>query len=192
MTDKEKAHRYLTHKENHEKYQYEESEIKSNFKWEEGKQKQATTEEFLKIAESKELSMREKAILLGRDYIRNYTYYQAYIDKMQWEEIQKNEVRTIADEVCDIIKWRYKVGNNIIDILEDLIRRLTVGERLTEIDEQSPFNEPENHTRDYHADKEKARLRGQANQKQAEKKTVKSAKEQLTIDEPNNTRKNAP
>lgn len=198
MTDKEKAHRYLTHKDNPEKYQYEESGIKSNFKWEEGKQKQATTEEFLKIAESKELSMREKAILLGRDYIRNYTYYQGYIEKMQWEEISKNQARTIADEVCDIIKWRYNIGNNIIDILEDLIRRLTIGERLIETDEESPFEQSGQNCKDNRTAKPTEKQKSASTDGKTKSTTNRQGKqirartEQLKIDEPKSPQRKTP
>lgn len=180
MTDKEKAHNYLTHKENPEKYQYEESEIKSNFKWEEGKQKKATTEEFLQIAESKELSMREKAILLGRDYIRNYHYYQSYIEKMIWEEQRKEKKPTIADEVCNIIQFRYKNGTEIVEILKDIINWLTIDKQLIEINEQSPFEQSkENHTHDY-----KACLKAENKAvNEPRKKAKKSADRQVKIDE---------
>lgn len=121
MTDKERAHRYLTHADNPEKYQYEEQSIVSNFKWVDGKAEKATTEEFLKIAENNKLSMREKAVLLGRDYIKNYKAYKSYIEDMRLEELKKG-----SPYVERVIRYIiFKCGQNIMPldiILEETLR----------------------------------------------------------------------
>lgn len=121
MTDKEKAHRYLTHADNPEKYQYSSEEIKSNFKWVDGKAEKATTEEFLRIAENENLSMREKAILLGKDYIKNYKAYKQYIEMMKYEELKK--ISPYYSRIMKYIKIKCFEGMAPLEhILEEALR----------------------------------------------------------------------
>lgn len=90
LIDREKAHRYLTHKDDKEKYQYNEEEIKTSEKkfWEETESKEGENEEFIRIIESVRLTIREKAIKLGKDYIKNYKKYEEFKEAMQQEESQ--------------------------------------------------------------------------------------------------------
>lgn len=121
MIDKEKAHRYLTHKDNPEKFQYEESEIRSNFKWIDKTEKRVQIEEFIEIAGSEKVSLREKAIILGRDFMKNYSAYMKYIEKMKWQELKK--IDNYAARVLKLIK--YKIINragSIEMILEDVLK----------------------------------------------------------------------
>ena len=88
MNDKRDAHEYLTHKNDPDKFQYEENLIKSSEKklWEETERKTDEYESFIRIIESKELTLREKAIKLGKDYMKNYFKYESFVRAMAEEE----------------------------------------------------------------------------------------------------------
>lgn len=88
MNDKRDAHEYLTHKNDPDKFQYEENLIKSSEKklWEEKESKTDENELFLKIIENKQMTLREKAIRLGKDYMKNYYRYETFIRAMTEEE----------------------------------------------------------------------------------------------------------
>lgn len=88
MNDKREAHEYLTHKNNPDKYQYDEKLIKSSAKklWKETESKIDENENFIRIIEDKTLTLREKAIKLGKDYMKNYWKYESYIREMEEEE----------------------------------------------------------------------------------------------------------
>lgn len=85
MLDKEQAHRYLTHKDNPEKHQYKDEEIISNFKYKEEENKNEI-EEFILTLENRQLTLREKAIKLGKDYIKNRMKYEQFVEDMLSEE----------------------------------------------------------------------------------------------------------
>lgn len=88
MIDKQKAHRYLTHKDELEKYQYEDKLIKSseNKIWEETESKEDENERFLEIICSREISTKEKAIKIGKDYMKNYDKYERFVQIIKAEE----------------------------------------------------------------------------------------------------------
>ena len=88
MNDKRDAHEYLTHKNDPDKFQYSENLIKSSEKklWKEIESKTDENENFIEIVESQAMTLREKAIRLGKDYIKNYFKYESFIKEMQEQE----------------------------------------------------------------------------------------------------------
>lgn len=88
MNDKKEAHEYLTHKNDPEKFQYSENLIKSAEKklWKETESASDENECLIAILESQTMSLREKAIKLGRDYMKNYYKYESFIREMKEEE----------------------------------------------------------------------------------------------------------
>ena len=137
MTDKEKAHKYLTHRENPEKYQYEEKEIKSNFKWKENEWK-GDNEEFINMVQDKTITLREKAIMFGRDFMKNYKKYKEYIEMIEIEEAEKN-ARGIR-RVIEFIKEKATTTNySIREILRQAIEyEEEIRNSITEIEEEAP------------------------------------------------------
>ena len=88
MNDKKEAHEYLTHKNDPDKFQYSENLIKSSEKklWKETESASDENECLIAILESQTMSLREKAIKLGRDYMKNYHKYESFIREMKEEE----------------------------------------------------------------------------------------------------------
>lgn len=79
LRDKFSAFRYLTHKDDPDKYQYPDSEVICNdLKYFTGSSLRADNEEFLNDITSCYLSYRELAIKYGRDYIRNFKLYSDF------------------------------------------------------------------------------------------------------------------
>lgn len=124
MTDKEKAHRYLTHEDNPEKYQYDKELIKSNFKWKDSKGEKASNEDFIKIAMDKNLSYREKGIILGKDYMKNHKAYTSYMYKIEAEESESGIRQKRLNWCIEEIKYRYSLGENLEKILRNTADRL--------------------------------------------------------------------
>ncbi len=89
MNDKRDAHEYLTHKNDPDKFQYDENLIKSSEKklWKDTESKAEENENFIAIIENRTISLREKAIKLGKDYIKNYFRYESFIRGMKQEEL---------------------------------------------------------------------------------------------------------
>lgn len=88
MNDKREAHEYLTHKNDPDKFQYSDNLIKSSEKklWEEIESTSDENERFIAILEDQTMTLREKAIRLGKDYMKNYYKYENFIKLMKEEE----------------------------------------------------------------------------------------------------------
>lgn len=141
MTDKEEAHRYLTHLGIPDKYQYEQECIKSNFKWVDSKQEKGDIENFLNIVADKKLSMKEKALMLGKDYIKNYRNYNEYVERMENEESNKNRRGGIW--LIEFIKDNLNNKNlSILEIIEKAKEEWTkIREEIEEIEEEIEFEQ---------------------------------------------------
>ncbi len=127
MLNKEIAHRYLTHMDNPEKYQYDEENIKSNFVWKEKNKEKVSTEEFLNIIADKKLTMREKAIILGKDYIRYNKNYDDYVERMLWEEMNEgSKVKRVVEE----IKAKCIKGEDLKVVLSNILVKLEEEEQI--------------------------------------------------------------
>lgn len=139
MTDKEEAHKYLTHTGIPEKYQYETECIKSNYKWIDGKQEKGDIENFLNVVADKKLSMREKALILGKDYIKNYKNYNEYVERMENEE--SNEGRKRGIWLMEKIKEKLKNTRlSILEIIEEVKKEwLEIKENIEEIKGEETF-----------------------------------------------------
>lgn len=141
MKDKEEAHRYLTHLGEPNKFQYEAECIKSNFKWVDSKQDKGDIETFLNIAADNKISMREKAIILGKDYVKNYRAYTEYIYRMESEEANKK--RKGATWLLEFVKD--KLTNTNLSTIEIILEAKEEWERiktsLEEIEEEPPFKQ---------------------------------------------------
>lgn len=85
MHDKQAAFRYLTHKDNPEKYQYEEELIKSDDKgfWR-GEEQGDVIELIDDII--KGMSFRDMAIKYGKDFVKNYRTYAHYATLVEAQE----------------------------------------------------------------------------------------------------------
>lgn len=91
-------YRYLTHKDDESKYKYNSEDIKcsSTEYWakvsrdEETESK--TNEDFINDLEDPKMTRRNLAIKWGRDYMKNYRAYEAFIRNMQREEYLRNEI----------------------------------------------------------------------------------------------------
>lgn len=83
--DKQAAFRYLTHKDNPEKYQYDEEEIKSDDKgfWR-GEEQGDVVELIDDIIEG--MSFRDMAIKYGKDFVKNYRAYAHYAALVEVQE----------------------------------------------------------------------------------------------------------
>lgn len=88
MLDKKEAHEYLIHKNNPEKYQYDTKEIHESAKrlFEDKESKKEENENLIEILSSIK-TYREKAIILGKDYMKNFDKYEKFINLMQEQEI---------------------------------------------------------------------------------------------------------
>lgn len=88
MNDKREAHEYLTHQNDPDKFQYDENLIKSSAKklWKETESKTDENELFIKTIEDRTITLREKAIRLGKDYMKNYYKYESFLREMKQEE----------------------------------------------------------------------------------------------------------
>lgn len=141
MIDKEEAHKYLTHLGIPNKYQYESECIKSNFKWKDSKQEKGDIESFLNTVADKKLSMREKALILGRDYIKNYKNYNEYVERMENEE--SNSKRRGGIWLIEFIKD--KINNTNLSIQEIIAEAQEewrkIRETIEEIEEENPFEQ---------------------------------------------------
>lgn len=118
MIDKVEAHEYLTHKNNPEKYQYDSSLIKHSGKQlvNEGEDKEQINEEWLTTLINAR-TLREKAIKLGKDYIRYRKQYEEFIDDLIMEEadmelgINRNVKAMDYDEVMNELNWHLEEYN---------------------------------------------------------------------------------
>lgn len=136
MYDKREAHEYLTHKNDPDKFQYEENLIKSSQKklWEDKDSKAGENESFIAILESKTMSLREKAIKLGRDYMKNYYKYESFIKEMAEEEISiergyKSSLLTI--NMFEFWEDYYEnVEKPILEKIEDQIMRKMIKAKM--------------------------------------------------------------
>lgn len=141
MLDKEEAHKYLTHTGIPEKYQYEPECIKSNFKWVDSKQEKGDIENFLNVVADKKISMREKALILGKDYIKNYKTYNEYVERMEAEE--GNKKRKGGVWLLEFIKD--KLTNTDLNVTQIIIKAKEkweeIREELEEIEENPPFEQ---------------------------------------------------
>lgn len=141
MRDKEEAHRYLTHLGIPDKYQYEQECIKSNFKWVDSKQEKGDIEYFINIITNKEISMREKALMLGKDFMKNYRAYMEYVDKIESEEA--NNKRRGGVWLLNFIKDM--LNNTKLSTMEIIIAAKEEWEdirnNLEEIEETQPFGQ---------------------------------------------------
>lgn len=83
--DKQAAFRYLTHKDNPEKYQYDEELIKSDDKgfWR-GEEQGDVVELIDDIIEG--MSFRDMAIKYGKDFVKNYRAYAHYAALVEAQE----------------------------------------------------------------------------------------------------------
>lgn len=102
MLDKQKAHDYLTHKDDPDKYQYDEKDIKSSKKKiaEDKENKEAINEEWIEaLLEAR--TLRQKAIKLGKDYIRYRKQYEEFINDMVKEEAE------IENGININVRWLY-------------------------------------------------------------------------------------
>lgn len=90
MKDKEKAFRYLTHKDNPEKHQYEEKEIICDNigYW---KKEEIDTNNISQMIDdiNNGISYREMAIRYGRDYIKNRHIYENFARIVMVQEMSK-------------------------------------------------------------------------------------------------------
>lgn len=83
--DKQAAYRYLTHKDNPEKYQYEEEDVKSDNKefWR-GEEQGDVAELLDDIIDG--MSFRDMAIKYGKDFVKNYRAYAHYAALVEAQE----------------------------------------------------------------------------------------------------------
>lgn len=88
MTDKREAHEYLTHKNDPEKFQYPISNIHESSKklFEDKDTKKEENESFIELLTSTK-TYREKAIILGKDYMKNFDRYEKFVNSMLEQEI---------------------------------------------------------------------------------------------------------
>lgn len=89
LLDKIQAFRYLTHKDNPEKYQYSDSLVSSNALsyFSEKDTKQVDVDSLLTdLSPYSMLTLRELAIKYGRDFIKNYSTYKDYAKKVYIQE----------------------------------------------------------------------------------------------------------
>lgn len=136
MNDKREAHEYLTHKNDPDKFQYNENLIKSSEKklWEEIDSKADENERFIEILESQTMTLREKAIRLGRDYMKNYYKYQSFINEMREEE--SNIERGYKPNTLLISKFDFwedyhdNVERPILEKIEDPVLRKMVKAKM--------------------------------------------------------------
>lgn len=99
LKDKRGAYRYLTHKDNVDKYQYDESLIHSNDDYFKSFDKSLITSECKESDEINQmindygtLSYRQLAIKYGRDFIKNFKAYEYYFNLIiNQEQGGKNE-----------------------------------------------------------------------------------------------------
>lgn len=98
--DKQAAYRYLTHKDNPEKYQYEEEEVKSDDKgfWR-GEEQGDVVELLDDIIDG--MSFRDMAIKYGKDFVKNYRAYARYAALVEAQENHEkiNLLKEPAEEV---------------------------------------------------------------------------------------------
>lgn len=154
MNDKREAHEYLTHKNDPDKFQYEENLIKSSEKklWEDTESKTDENENFLRIIENRTITLREKAIKLGKDYMKNYYKYESFIREMQEQEVDIDRgYRKNIIEISSFDFWEeyYEVVEKpILEKIEDPILRKMIKAKMWGQDptqyleeEQLQFNE---------------------------------------------------
>ncbi len=136
MNDKRDAHEYLTHKNDPDKFQYDENLIKSSEKklWEDKESKTDENENFMAILESRTISLREKAIRLGRDYIKNYFKYESFIKEMKQEELDiENGYPSHLFLISEYDFWEEyydKVEKPILEKITDQILRKMVKAKM--------------------------------------------------------------
>lgn len=154
LNDKRDAHEYLTHKNDPDKFQYDENLIKSSEKklWEDTESKTDENENFIAIIESRTISLREKAIRLGKDYIKNYFKYESFIKEMKQEELdieQGYPAHLLLISMYDFWEDYYDtVEKPILEKITDPILRKMVKAKMWGQDprqyietEQTKFNE---------------------------------------------------
>nr|DAP12887.1 MAG TPA: Plasmid like replication protein [Inoviridae sp.] len=100
--DKQAAFRYLTHKDNPEKYQYEEEDVKSDNKefWR-GEEQGDVVELIDDIIEG--MSFRDMAIKYGKDFVKNYRAYAHYAALVEAQETR--ERIKLLEEPAEMVKY---------------------------------------------------------------------------------------
>ena len=85
LIDKLAAYRYLTHKDNPEKVQYNDEDIRSDNKTFWGEEEKEDTIQMLEDIINK-VSYRDMARKYGKDFIKNFESYRYYAELMKFEE----------------------------------------------------------------------------------------------------------
>lgn len=138
MNDKREAHEYLTHKNDPDKFQYSENLIKSSEKklWEEIESTADENERFIEILESQTMTLREKAIRLGKDYMKNFYKYENFISLMKEEE--SNVEKGYKPDILLMSKFDFwedyynNIERPILEKIEDPILRKMVRAKMWE------------------------------------------------------------
>lgn len=136
MNDKKEAHEYLTHKNDPDKFQYEENLIKSSEKklWKETESKSDENERFITTIENQTMTLREKAIKLGRDYMKNHFKYKSFINEIKEEEsdIERGyKLNLLLMDKFDFWEdYYYKVEKPILEKITDPILRKMVKAKM--------------------------------------------------------------
>lgn len=89
LTDSKKAYEYLTHKNDPEKYQYDESIIKSNDPnhfIKEANDRVYSNYEFVDDILNEDMTTRELGYKYGRDYMKNMKAYDEFAKRVKMEE----------------------------------------------------------------------------------------------------------
>lgn len=102
------AHNYLTHVGLSDKFQYSESLIVCSKNRKLSRDVAGDNEQFILTLERTDLSLRQKAIYLGRDFIKNYKFYESFIKAMHREESDITEGKFPCDSLpVDLFHYHY-------------------------------------------------------------------------------------
>lgn len=124
-------YRYLTHKDDETKYQYESENIKTSSLeyWakvsKDEDTESRTNEDFINDLEDPTKTRRDLAIKWGRDYMKNFRSYELFVHTMQREEWLKNEIAIEQMQRVDRLnseweRYRYEQEEYIYDWNEEL------------------------------------------------------------------------
>lgn len=125
IEDIQHDYRYLTHKDDPEKYQYNVDEVRHSTLdyWEKVSKDEETesrsNEDFINDLENPKMTRRMLAIKWGRDYMKNYRAYEAFIRAMERDEWLHNEIALEKMQKIDKLnKWeryRYEREDYVFD-----------------------------------------------------------------------------
>lgn len=123
MDDKRKAHEYLTHSNDPDKFQYSVADIVTSSQKQFFKDDNASAdmEDFLTVLLDNSLTYRERAYRLGRDYVRNFRRYHDFANLVHRQE--RDLVLGYPDDCILYDMFHFQV-DYLTKVLEPLLRSM--------------------------------------------------------------------